>query len=157
MGKRGRAKRPTNLTVLMGNPGRRPVNKDEPKPRVFDGAAPEHLTEAERKIWEQYAPGLIEGGLLTVADVSEFCRYCEMQARYQEAMDFLKKNGMVYVKNKESKLVGKWPQVGIAKEYGGLARQIAAKFGMTPSDRTGLKGVKPEGKSAFEEFLSRKK
>lgn len=163
MGKRGFAKRPTALTVLIGNPGKRAINKDEPQPEAFIGAPPARLSAAAKAIWERCAPDLLANGLLTVADIEEFVRYCRMQAQFDKAMDFIEEHGQVYVKEKkigedgeQKTIICKFPQVFIAKEYGNAARQIAAKFGMTPSDRTSLKGSKPKEHNALAEFLSKK-
>jgi hypothetical protein len=36
MGKRGPSPKPTSLKVLQGNPGKRKINKSEPKPHMAD-------------------------------------------------------------------------------------------------------------------------
>ena len=150
----GRPRKPTKLKILQGNPGRRPINKNEPQPEAFTGEAPKNLSRAEKKIWEQCAPGLLEMGFLTTLDVLEFARYCQFQAQYEAAMKFLEENGLTY---DYKGLACPFPQVSIAKTFGALARQISAKFGMTPADRSGLKCSKPKEKSAFDKFLEKKK
>ena len=49
----GRKPQPTALKVLKGNPGRRPLNEDEPKPEVLLPRPPAHLSPVARREWRR--------------------------------------------------------------------------------------------------------
>ena len=141
MGKRGPAKTPTKLTILRGNPGKRPINKNEPKYPSAGIQCPHWLDLAARKEWKRLAPNLKKMGLLTNVDVSELARYCKTHSEYLKAVEFLDKHGLVYPRRdadgNTTSLV-KYPHINIAHEAAMICHRIASKFGFTPSDRTGL-------------------
>ena len=60
----GRKRTPTHLKIVAGNPGRRPLNENEPRPSGNLDTAPEWLTEAQKECWRyviQHAPtGLLK-------------------------------------------------------------------------------------------------
>ena len=72
----GRRPTPTYLRVLKGNPGRRPLPKNEIRPERSPKvpAAPDWLDDYGQAEWERVAPGLWNAGLLTEADVGHACR-----------------------------------------------------------------------------------
>ena len=45
----GRKRTPTHLKIVAGNPGRRPLNENEPRPSGNLDTAPEWLTEAQKE------------------------------------------------------------------------------------------------------------
>lgn len=79
---RGRIPKPTVLKELAGNPGRRPLPKDEP---VATGVAkrPRWLNVAARKVWNDLAPGAQALGVLTSYDAESFGVYCTLQAEFR--------------------------------------------------------------------------
>ncbi|MGD9879013.1 MAG: phage terminase small subunit P27 family [Hyphomicrobiaceae bacterium] len=48
---RGRKPVPTALKVLRGNPGRRPIKANEPRPKGSAGDPPDWMTESQRAVW----------------------------------------------------------------------------------------------------------
>lgn len=79
---RGRIPKPTIVKELNGNPGRRPLPKDEPKP---EGVAkrPRWLTVGARKVWNELAPGTAAIGCLTKQDGEMFGVLCELMAEFR--------------------------------------------------------------------------
>ena len=74
--------KPNNLKVVQGNPGKRPVNEQEP---VYDPASidpPEWLTEAARPLWDRLASNLDMNGLLTETSQEILALYCDLMADY---------------------------------------------------------------------------
>jgi hypothetical protein len=57
--------KPTALRILQGNPGKKALNKREPKPRVCIPPCPRHLTPRAKSHWKAVAPKLARIGLLT--------------------------------------------------------------------------------------------
>lgn len=76
MGKRGPSPKPTPIRVLEGNPSRRPINENEPKPTDGTPPMPPHLDRRARVVWRQIAPELSRLGLLTVVDGEALASYC---------------------------------------------------------------------------------
>lgn len=135
MAQRGRKPKPTAVKVLEGNPGKRELNTNEPKPkRTKLPKCPEWLETEAKAEWKRLAKNLFELGLLTDLDVQVFASYCQAYARWREAEEFLTQHGSI-VKTKS----GYWqqvPQVSIAHQNQKLMMQAASEFGLTPSARS---------------------
>ena len=71
MATRGRKPKPTALKVLEGNPGRRPLNKNEPKPKGKKKLqCPSYFNAEAKKEWRRLSKVLIEMGVLTEFDIA---------------------------------------------------------------------------------------
>src|SRR3990167_4908977 len=62
---RGRKPVPTHLKLLRGNPGRRPINDQEPQPDAIFLDPPQDLSEVARKEWGRVARDLFDLGIVT--------------------------------------------------------------------------------------------
>lgn len=148
MGKRGRKPQPTTLKVLRGNPGRRPLNKDEPRPELKAPRCPPELGGLARKEWNRVVPQLKILGLVTLIDRAALAAYCINWERWILAEDQIRKNGMIYMQGREvDKETGEVLKVGYPAQNPYLAianraqkemKAFLVEFGMTPSSRTGL-------------------
>jgi phage terminase small subunit len=78
----GRKPKPTALKVLQGNPGKRPLNKAEPKP-VGPVTRPTFMGGRAAELWDEYAPKLIELGILTSVDAHMFAVWCSLMADFE--------------------------------------------------------------------------
>jgi phage terminase small subunit len=155
MGRRGPKPQPTVLKLARGNPGRRPVNANEPDhppPPVAATKAPPDLTGFALTEWNAQIDELITKGVLTVVDMSQFRQYCWM---YGEAMRLEEK--LEKAKNwtdRHIKLSGH-----LSKLHARVTQQ-AAHFGITPSSRSGVQAVK-SGANVIDEkrvrFFGKKK
>jgi P27 family predicted phage terminase small subunit len=131
---KGRKPKPTAVKALQGNPGRRPLNKAEPK---VDGAttAPRWLDKVGKQEWRRLAPKLQRLGLLTPADRALFAAYCRAYSRLVHADRFLRRQeSLVYATPSGS--IKPWPQEAIANQAVETMRKIATEFGFTPSSRS---------------------
>lgn len=135
MATRGRKPKPTALKVLEGNPGGRPLNKNEPKPvKKKTLKCPSHLNEEAKKEWKRLSKILIEMGVLTELDIAAFAGYCQAYARWKEAEEFIEKHGsLVKTPNGYFQQV---PQVSIAQTNLKIMLKFAEQFGLTPSARS---------------------
>jgi P27 family predicted phage terminase small subunit len=164
MGKRGPAKTPTNLTVLRGNPGKRSINKDEPKPRPIAPKRPGWMNKDAKRIWKDLSKKLEPLGLLAEVDGLNFQNLCLSASMIKGLALFLEDKGMVMEiertdKNGDylSSYFQQRPEVAIMFKAMEMVNKLGAKFGLSPADRAGL-GVKPkENRDEFEEFLDRGK
>lgn len=96
MATRGRKPKPTALKVLEGNPGKRPLNKNEPQPEKKAPRCPSWLEPEAKKEWKRMAKTLETIGVLTQVDKAAFAGYCQAYARWKEAEEFLSKHGTIF-------------------------------------------------------------
>ena len=134
MATRGRKPTPTAIKELEGNPGKRPLNRNEPRPAKKAPACPKWLEPEAKKEWRRLAKSLEQMGVLTEADMASFASYCQAYARWKEAEEFITQHGTI-VKTPS----GYWqqvPQVSIAQTYNKIMTKLAEQFGLTPSARS---------------------
>ena len=134
MGTRGRKPKPTALKVLEGNPGKRPLNKNEPKLEKKAPKCPSWLEPEAKKEWRRMSKILEELGILTEIDASAFSGYCQAYARWKEAEEFLTKHGTIF--KTPSGYIQQVPQVSIAQTYLKIMKDFCSEFGLTPSARS---------------------
>lgn len=152
MGARGPAPKATNMRILEGNPGRLPINHDEPQPET-GAVCPYWATDGARQVWEEVAPVLINCGILTQADQVMFAAWCDAVANYKivsqeiEAATSLPiedSDGPVYARPEVKTLIAS------QRNYAELMIRFGTKFGVSPGDRTSLKVSKPKERSKWE-------
>ncbi len=131
---RGRKPKPTSLKLLEGNPGKRPLNKDEIQMSRVISKCPDWLENAAKAEWARMSPILEDIGVLTEADIIAFAGYCQAYARWKEAEEFLSKNGSI-VKTPNG-YMQQVPQVSIAQTNLKIMLKFCEQFGLTPSARS---------------------
>ncbi len=94
MATRGRKPKPTALKILEGNPGKRPLNENEPIPPKGNIKCPTWLLPEAKKEWKRLAPSLEAMGVLTMADLTAFEGYCQAYARWKEAEAFITQHAL---------------------------------------------------------------
>jgi phage terminase small subunit len=62
--------------MLTGNPGKRPLNEDEPKPEAAIPECPPELSSFARKEWDRLATELGSLRILTNLDRAALAAYC---------------------------------------------------------------------------------
>ena len=87
----GPPKTPTVVRLMRGNPGRRPINRNEPRPTRGEAVPepPEYLLPYAVDEWRRVAPELWHMGVLTVLDLTLFAAYCQSYARWRLAEEAL--------------------------------------------------------------------
>lgn len=139
MGYRGPAPLPTALKRAMGNPGRRPLNHEEPKPRPDTPKCPAWLNKTAKAAWRQLVPELREMGVLTHIDGHALANYCQTWARWRRAEEFIEKHGdVVPIKDAKGRVtyLQQVPQVAIARTLLQALNRYQQEFGLTPAART---------------------
>jgi P27 family predicted phage terminase small subunit len=149
MGKRGPAPKPTTLRILHGDRADR-INTAEPVPPTEDIACPEWASDAAREVWQRLTPDLIKRGVLTAWDIDAFLVVCEALARYKAATQLV--NGSALLVQGGSGLM-KNPALQVQAEAERTFLQFAARFGLTPSDRQGIKTEVADGATGGAERL----
>lgn len=131
---RGRKPVPTRLKLLAGNPGKRPLNQNEPEPATAFLDCPPELSPAARAEWERLAPELGDLGLLTHFDRAALAAYCAAYALWAEATAAIQKYGAM-VKSPTGYPMQS-PYIGIANRQAELMIRLASEFGFTPASRS---------------------
>lgn len=134
----GRPPKPTLLKELAGNPGKRPLPRNEPQPPDGEVQPPGWLSDEALEIWREHAPAMIQMRLLTVADASTFALFCAAFAMYRLAQEVIDDEGPTYesINIKTGVvMVRARPEVAIAADAWRRVTVMAVQFGMTPSAR----------------------
>ena len=134
MAQRGRKPKPTAIKELEGNPGKRELNQNEPKPKKNAPKCPAWLDAEAKKEWKRVSKQLEEIGVLTEVDMAAFAGYCEAYSRWKDAEEFISKHGTIFKTPS-----GYWqqvPHVSIAQTYLKIVIKFCEQFGMTPSSRS---------------------
>ena len=82
---RGRKPKPTHLKVVLGNPGKRPLNKAEPAPVAARPQPPGHLNDDAKQEWVRVSDELYNLGLLSNIDRASLAAYCQCWSRWIQA------------------------------------------------------------------------
>lgn len=134
MGKRGPAPIPTAVKLMSGNPGKRPLNRNEPKPEQAAPTCPAWLSERGRAEWQRIVPELSALGLLTRVDRAALICYVEAVADLQDATELLAKEGKVAVAQSGYKMPH--PACTLKRQAMQAIRNFAAEFGLSPASRS---------------------
>lgn len=133
----GRKPKPTALKILEGNPGKRPINEQEPKPNKKAPKYPTWLEPEAKKEWKRMSKTLENMGVLTEVDMTAFAGYCQAYARWKEAEEFLSKHGTIF--KTPSGYIQQVPQVSIAQTYLKVMKDFCSEFGLTPAARSRIR------------------
>jgi P27 family predicted phage terminase small subunit len=131
--KPGPPPKPTILKQLAGNPGQRPLNKREPKPRGR-ATCPSWLLPEAKTEWKRIFPELARLGLATTVDQAALAGYCQCFAHWQRAEKALAKNGCVMLCPSGYEM--QRPEVAMAQKFYSLMHRAAMEFGFTPASRS---------------------
>jgi P27 family predicted phage terminase small subunit len=133
MGRRGPAPKPVELRILEGNPGKRRLNDQRPKPTPTAPACPAWLPDEARAEWARVLPELERLGLITLVDAAALAGYCLAWAQLRQAQGILEEHGLTMTT--ASGYEQQRPEVSIVHKCLGLIKSFSAEFGFTPSAR----------------------
>ena len=131
---RVRKPKPTKLKVVTGNPGGRPLSKNEPQPLAGIPTAPPHLSDRGREAWHFWAKELDDVGVLTMLDGLALELLAEAYGDLLDARDLVKFHGKLSTTSNGNDI--QHPAVGIANQAWERVKKMLVEFGMTPSART---------------------
>ena len=131
---RGRRPKPTRLKVLTGNPGKRPLNDQEPLPDAAVPECPPELGPAAQREWHRLCGELTKLGLLTNLDRAALAAYCFAYGMWAEATEAIQKYGTM-VKSPTGYPMQS-PYVSIANRQTEIMMRIASEFGFAPASRS---------------------
>jgi len=139
---------------LEGNPGKRKLNTNEPKPPTGAPTRPAWLSPEAKRAWRYLEPRLLKLGLLTELDRMNFAILCQSWADYVEAVKDLRQFGWSFTTDKGYE----GPRASVGKMHKAEERisQLGAKFGLSPSDRARISIPEPKTEDPFESYLKGK-
>jgi P27 family predicted phage terminase small subunit len=153
---KGRKPTPTTLRILRGNPGKRPLPRDEPKLKPELPEPPEILQSVALAEWHRMAPLLHGAGLLTAIDGSALAAYCQSYATWVEAHEKIRERGTVVVSSKGQPMLS--PYLKVANIAMQQWTRMLVEFGMTPSSRSRVKVPEaPTAGDPYTEWKNRRK
>lgn len=148
----GRKPKPTWMKLVTGNPGKRPLNTDEPMPTLGIGPPPAKFKTmkdggaAATEVWLDMV-NAAPAGLLTILDRSQLEMFCRAKVRWLMACDKLDTYGEVI----KSPVQGIWqqsPYYSIKKAEEKTMQTCMVEMGFTPSSRSRVSiAAKRKGKS----------
>lgn len=148
----GRKNTPTRLKALRGNPGKRPLNKNEPKPiSKIQELPPDFLIEPAKEEWSRIYAEMKELGILTNLDSSVLAAYCTAYALWRQANEYIKEEGILV--NAPSGYPMQAPYVAVLNKQVDIMVKLASEFGMTPASRTKIKTEKTQEDDPMEQIL----
>lgn len=132
----GRKPKPTQIKILNDNPGKRPLNKNEPKPKEELLQCPYWLKKDRLAYneWKRIVPELYLLRLLTTIDRVALELYCSQYSIYRQSMEIIRKEGLTTNNIRDGfKAI---PEVAIAREAAKTIKALCIEFGLTPSSRS---------------------
>jgi P27 family predicted phage terminase small subunit len=141
----GRPPTPSALKLLAGNPGKRPINQDEPKLELSEPNCPEYLDEVAQREWKRIVPILMRMRVLSEADEIQLANLCQTYATMIDAQTKLKQAGMLY--KSKGGFVQANPLFGVVMKCLHMISKLSSEFGLSPSARVRLHST-PEPRSA---------
>ncbi|HBP27933.1 MAG TPA: phage terminase small subunit P27 family [Advenella kashmirensis] len=134
----GRRPTPTQIKLVKGNPGKRAINKKEPKPAKEIPSCPAHLSDVAKVAWGRLTVLLDQMGVLTIADSLALERLCDCYADILECQEKIKEHGRIYttVDAQENTLIKGNPAVGQLRAADSQFKSYLVEFGLTPAART---------------------
>lgn len=153
MGKRGPPPKPSALRFLDGgNRGRRPLPLNEPQPSRPPEVPPppSYVTGYARAEWERVIGDLCSTGVYANLDQTMLAAYCMTYGRWRLAEDVASRlasqdpTSHGFLLKTQSGNVVQNPAVGIANVARRDMLRLAAEFGLTPSGRVALDGIRDQ-------------
>lgn len=157
---RGRKPTPTAFKVINGNPGKRPLNTNEPQPTQGAPNCPDWLGREAKAEWKRIVPELDRIGALSLVDRGALTACCLAWEELYLATKDLQEHGRtmtIPVLSKGQK-VGEYkrinPSVRVQQQAFVQYRAYLVEFGLTPSSRTRIKVPPKSDADPMEQFLN---
>ena len=152
MAKRGPKPKPTQLRLLQGNPGKRPINTAEPQPGAL-GAPPADLCDIGLAKWAELIRLECWGLVATQADADLLEQYCRIHAQLKKAEGKVAEFGELVKSPNGFPCQSPW--LNIVNRCRADMFRIALEFGGSPASRTRLSTDRPnDGGGKFAGLLA---
>ena len=131
---RGRKPVPTHLKVLRGNPGKRRLNDQEPKPSGELTDPPEWMSDSQKQGWI-YAIENAPDGLLKKLDRSVLVAWVVAEDLHRHASMMIEKFGML-TKTPNTGQPMQSPYLPVVNRQAHIMLKAAEQLGFTPAARS---------------------
>lgn len=155
----GPPKKPTALKVIQGNPGKRKLPPDEPKPERGKPRAPAHFEDEARDWFAEAAAELDKIGVLTLIDGNALELLVEAYAEYRQHCDALKREGYTYFTTSTTgeRVIKANPAAAMKSDAWKRVRAMLCEFGMTPASRARVSTKHGGEEDPLQAFLNSKR
>ncbi len=147
---RGGKPKPTAVKALEGNPGGRPLNPNEPKPRAEFPYCPRGLDPMAKREWHRIKREYQRLGVVTPLDAGALAAYCQSFATWRKAEKQLAAEGFVILTARG--MVAN-PLANISHKALSQMRYYMVELGLTPSSRSRIRIEPPRPEDPFEKYL----
>lgn len=150
---------PTEIKRQMGTLQPCRMNPDEPEPDKGRPKMPRNLSPRAKEAWEDYATDMERMGILTVADGKILHQLAQAFADWQEAVEFLDKNGTTYIVTKSApdgttfEDFKQFPQVSQRNDADKRLRMLEKDCGLTPSDRSKVSATNKQPENPWGDLV----
>ena len=148
--------KPTALKLVTGNPGKRALNKREPKPRRLIPSCPAHLSDASKVAWGQLCVILDRMRVLTEADALALERLCDCYADILASRELIARDGRTYwSRSPAGELLKANPAVVQLRAADSQFKAYLIEFGLTPAARSKVNAEPDgdEGKDPLQQYF----
>ncbi|SDI07018.1 phage terminase small subunit P27 family [Pseudomonas panipatensis] len=151
---RGRKPKPTAKKALAGNPGKRALNKDEPKfSTVTNIEPPEWLSDRAATMWQMLVPELLRESVIALTDLHNVEAFCTAYDNWRSAQEAVFELGIVVESSQGSPM--KNPALTAANEAMRQIVTFGSLLGLDPASRTRIiGGNKQKSTNEFASLLS---
>lgn len=151
----GPPKTPTHLRLVMGNPSKRAINKNEPKPPSGVPPIPKHFDKRGKYWFKRMGEELDAVGVMSTLDAKALELLVEAYTEYRHHCEVLDKEGYTYQTGSATgeKIVKAHPAAAMKADAWKRIRAMLSEFGMTPASRSKVEIKAPAGEDPFAEFL----
>ena len=145
---RGRKPTPSRLKVVTGNPGKHPINRNEPIPESVAPECPPELGPLARAEWDRLVGELARLRILTRLDRAALGAYCGAYALWAEATQAIQTYGSMVKSPSGFPLQS--PYISIANRQAEIMMRIASEFGFTPASRGRIRAPPDDEPELFD-------
>ncbi len=139
------------MKELAGNPGKRQLNRREPKPANALPPCPRHLSIEAKREWRRMGGELARMGVVTVVDRAALAAYCQAWSRWVDAEGQVARLGTI-VKTANGNLIQN-PYLAVANRAMEQMAKLATEFGMTPSSRSRIQVAEKDAGPSLADVL----
>lgn len=151
----GPPKTPTHLRLVKGNPSKRAINKNEPKPPSGVPPIPKHFDKRGKYWFKRMGEELDAVGVMSTLDAKALELLVEAYTEYRHHCEVLDEEGYIYQTGSATgeKIVKAHPAAAMKADAWKRIRAMLSEFGMTPASRSKVEIKAPAGEDPFAEFL----
>lgn len=138
---RGRKPVPTNLKLIHGNPGKRPIRMDEFRPDAKVPPCPRHLKGEAKKEWRRVSELLLQHCMVAEVDRGALAMLCTLWDRYVTAEQMIEKakeaapgSAGLFIKSPNGFPIQS-PWLAVSNKAIEQYKTMCSEFGLTPAAR----------------------